>query len=193
MASTLDKQQLREQALRIRKTLSIGDLSKRICGNLIQTPVFKEAEVVLSYWPLPEEVDVSLLIQQYPQKQWYLPRIDITHDELIFHRYQPGDPLESHRFGMLEPLSTAPDLPPNCSSAFMILPALAYDQRGYRLGYGKSYYDRFLANRSFSKTLLRVGVSPEALVLAENIPDDPWDVPVHQLFTENWSLSFSHP
>lgn len=186
MASKQDeKSRIRKLAKQQRQTLPINALSKEIIAHLQAFPPFQEAIWVYGYLPLPGEIDLTpLLSDASTQHRWALPRLghpDLGEpDALNFHTYQNGDPLHKHRFGMPEPSPKAPR-PPH--PEIILLPGLAYDPQGYRLGYGKGYYDRFLDTFPSQNRPLCVGLIPEALILP-SLPTDPWDRPVDALISE---------
>lgn len=84
----------------------------------------------------------------------------------------------------MEPASRAPTVSPEVLQAVLV-PGLAFDPQGHRLGYGQGFYDRFLSQ--LGTGIVTVGVAPGALVRGE-IPADPWDVSVEYLATERGVL-----
>ncbi len=177
------KPAFRKQVSAFRKKLPISTISTGICSRIQNLTSFQDARTILSYYPLAAEVDLLPLMTDYPDKQWFLPRIDES-NQLDFHRYQSGDPLEAHRYGMKEPLPSAPSVSLDLVDCVFV-PGLLFDERGYRLGYGKGYYDRFLP--SLPSGSLRIGVCPDMLTLPMT-PAEPWDIPVHVVVTEKRTL-----
>jgi 5-formyltetrahydrofolate cyclo-ligase len=129
--------------------------------------------------PITGEVDLTWLLECQPQKNWVLPRIiPKENHRMVFHPYIPGR-LIRHPFGMEEP---EPNLPviPSSDVELALVPGLAFDRQGRRLGYGGGYFDRFL--RDF--TGISVGVIFQALLL-DHLPIGEHDVPVKWIVTEN--------
>jgi len=72
-----------------------------------------------------------------------VPRVDDARRQLVMHAYEAGDALAPSAFGVLEPLETALRVEPSAID-LVLVPALAVDERGHRIGYGQGFYDRFL-------------------------------------------------
>ncbi|MGE0201832.1 MAG: 5-formyltetrahydrofolate cyclo-ligase [Candidatus Melainabacteria bacterium] len=180
------KSQIRKEVLALRKELDWQRLSRLICGRLSQLELFRKAQCTLIYWPTATEVDVTTLMnvaEDGIQTQWYCPRITPM-KAMAFHRLLSGQPMRENAFGIQEPLESAPVLAETVVPDGMILPGLAFDSAGNRLGYGQGYYDRFLANNPGLASMLRIGVCPEACLL-ETIPVDALDQPVDLVVTES--------
>jgi 5-formyltetrahydrofolate cyclo-ligase len=116
---------------------------------------------ILTYLAFRNEPDLSPLFDLLPHVNWIVPRI--AKEKLVLHPYD-SDRLVSHRFGMLEP---AADLPVVNSAALdvALVPGVAFDRRGGRLGFGGGYYDRFLP----TTPALRVGIAFDQC-LADELP-----------------------
>lgn len=91
------------------------------------------------YSPLPGEVDLSTVIRLHPGIRWVYPKVSGHH--LTFHS---GDNHRPGAFGILEPHHESPEVPLQQIDAF-ICPGLAFDKNGGRLGRGRGFYDRLLA------------------------------------------------
>jgi 5-formyltetrahydrofolate cyclo-ligase len=105
------------------------------------------------------------------------PRVVPGDRRLAFHRASPAD-LAPGTFGLLEPPPSAPVVTPH-TMAVVVLPGLAFDRRGNRLGWGQGHYDATLADAQ----ILRVGLAYESQ-LVDQLPADEHDVPVHLIATE---------
>lgn len=169
------KQILRKHCRQTREALGESFRQRaglEICALIEAWPVFQQARVILTYMPIKNEVDLRPLLERQPHKEWALPRIIPEADHaMFFHPYIPGR-LVRHPYGMDEPAEDLPVLPPG-SIDLALVPGLAYDREGWRLGYGGGYYDRFL--RNFHGVSL--GVTFEALLL-ESLPRGDFDLPV---------------
>jgi 5-formyltetrahydrofolate cyclo-ligase len=182
------KTKLRRQALETRSGLPIADLSSKIRGHLADWPLLLTAKRVLFYHPFRLEVDLLLLAGAFPDKKWFLPRI--TGETMVFLSYSAGQELESGPFGIQEPSASAVPYENPQAGDLILLPGLSFDRAGYRLGYGKGFYDRFVAGiRERQAPVLLVGVTPSALISNAPLPRDDWDLPVDWLACEDGLIS----
>ncbi len=101
---------------------------------------------VLAYYPLPQEADIRPLLQELLAADHTvgLPRIGGRPGEMSFHKIPDLTGLDKNRWGLWEPAAQSPRLDPLPPSGLVLVPGLAFDSRGYRLGRGGGYYDRFL-------------------------------------------------
>jgi 5-formyltetrahydrofolate cyclo-ligase len=177
----LAKRELRDHCRRLRDGLGEAyraRASERIVSTLAGWGPLLSARLVLTYLPMPGEVDVQPLMSLVPHARWAVPRlVREPVRRLAFHLYQP-DRLTRHRYGMLEPDPALPEVAVE-EANLIIVPALGYTRQGYRLGYGGGYYDRLLA----SGRTPTVGVCFEALLL-EDMPLTAHDLPVDHVVTE---------
>ncbi|BFM38323.1 5-formyltetrahydrofolate cyclo-ligase [Synechocystis sp. LKSZ1] len=175
-----EKQRLRQQFSQARRTLAKSlwqANSQRLCHHLCQWPQFQQAQTVLAYFSIRQEPDLTSLFAL--PKVWGFPRCQGLH--LTWHRWQPGEPLQQGAYGILEPLAEADLILPSTVD-LLLIPALAVDDRGYRLGYGGGYYDRLLAQPDWHK-IRTLGVL-FASARVPHLPTDPWDIPLTVLVTE---------
>ncbi len=128
------------------------------------------------FWPLAGEIDTRDLLHGLAERgyQVALPETPAPGNALIFRKWSPGDALVAGRFNTMHP--TGAVLKPN----FVLVPLLAFDKAGNRLGYGAGYYDRTLAALPDA---FRLGCAFSAQEIAE-IPTGPDDVPLHAVATE---------
>lgn len=148
-----------------------------LADQLASLPELAGARTVLSYSRIHGEIDPAPTLARHPHVRVLLPRVD--DDALTFHETGPAHPLEMSSFGILEPKRDAPRVAPEDVDVVLV-PALALDARGHRVGYGRGFYDRVLASMP--------GACAVALVydfqLVAEVPDEPFDVPVHVVATD---------
>jgi len=111
----------------------------------------------------------------------YYPRVTAGRT-LAFYPHREGDGWETGPYGILEPPGPAGIEPRLSGWDIIVVPGLAFDRRGNRLGRGFGYYDRFLGG--LAESVPRVGLAWAGQRIPE-VPVDAWDVPVHALVTED--------
>jgi len=178
------KHQLRAQSRQAREALGEDfqrQASAAICCHIESWPLFRRSKTILTYMPMRGEVDLRPLLERHPRKRWLLPRIQ-PEGRMTFHPYDPEHMIR-HPYGMLEP---APDLPivPVEHIQLALVPGLAFDRQGWRLGYGGGFFDRFLAGFAHGASL---GVTYHAL-LFDHLPHHQHDIPVQYLVMEDGLL-----
>ncbi|MEZ4698965.1 MAG: 5-formyltetrahydrofolate cyclo-ligase [Rhodothermales bacterium] len=188
------KSDLRSRFDAYRRSLTPAEHAERsaaIATRIAALPAFQAARCIHAYWPLERrrEIDLRpLLLAAYGLgKQILLPVvIPQTHTGMTHRLFEGADRLRAGSWGVHEPAGdrTVPD----AAIDLIIVPALGADRFGYRLGYGKGYYDAFLAG------LAAPTVCPvfEAC-LVDALPREPHDVPVSYLATESRMIRVSHP
>lgn len=184
----MDKPSLRRQLRTLSRERLTESLrlqgSASIIAQLRAHPLWQAAQHVGLYSALPDEPNLRPLIDEVAgTKHLYLPRVldDETMDFFAFSGWQTLE--QSGSFGIYEPRLKEGAVHPRTLD-LLIIPALAYDQAGYRLGRGKGYYDRYLLRAQHAH---RLGVT-FALHPIEQLPYDPWDVPVEDVLAPRPAL-----
>ena len=173
----LSKDALRRTALDARKafvaTLSDGDralLEQQLAQRL--TALCAAASVVAGYSPMGSEVS-PLAAMEEARAVGAIVAFPAFHNPGRPFRFRAADPSTSGPFGILQPKLSAPAVDPD----LILVPLIAVDGAGTRLGRGKGHYDRVLAPlRRQGAKLVGVGWAMQRLV--DDIPRDPWDVPL---------------
>ena len=180
-----EKSALRLQCTKIRNGIATEEKQKRdqkICSLCASLAVFRFAQQVLLYAPIRSEVDIRALatLAWEQGKEVYFPLVDKNEaGKMTFHRVNDFSLLTKGSFGVEEPDADAPLWKDEGKRAVCLIPGLAYGKDGYRLGYGKGYYDRFL--NTFSGT--GIGITYSELILAE-IPHNRFDLQADLLLCE---------
>ena len=145
---------------------------------------------VSGFWPMGEEIDVKPLLAQlhaagHPVG---LPVVVKKGEPLIFRQWHPGLALMSGGFGTEVPPPSAPELEPQV----LIVPLLAFDGEGYRLGYGGGFYDRTLDKLRTGSAAdpLAIGVAFSAQHVSR-VPRDDYDQPLDWIVTEKAAHHFA--
>ena len=155
-------------------------LNQAIADRVLHSAAFRYASTLLAYAPKGEEVDILPICEIALQKGKKLafPRC-FGEGEMSFHFVSSLSELSPGKYGILEPSADAPFF--SFSPATLCLvPGLSFDRFGYRLGYGKGYYDRFLSH--FEGTALGVVYAD---FIRENLPNGSFDFSVSALVSEN--------
>ena len=184
-----EKRRLRQVLLEQRKALSPARrclLESDIARQVLGMSAYREAELVLLYLSTPREIGTAIVVAHALGlgKKVAVPRCQ-KGGKMDFCLFDDHRQLVSGFHGILEPAPGAPALShEEMKGAFCIVPALAADREGYRLGYGGGYYDRFLA--SFSG---RTAVLVQEATVMERLPREPFDRPLDLIVTEQRILS----
>lgn len=152
--------------------------SDRLCAHLQQSSWLAEAKTILAYFSFRQEPDLSPLFSLH--YRWGLPRC--VGRSLIWHVWSPDQaPLSLGTYGIPEPPADAPTLNPT-DVDLILVPAVACDLRGYRLGYGGGFYDRLLSVPAWAN-IPTIGIVFEFARLSR-LPVDLWDQPLQMICTE---------
>jgi len=148
----------------------------------VQTPT-----VVSGFWPMAEELDIRpLMIELHNQGcQLCLPVVVAKKQPLIFRAWRPGDALEPGVFGTLHPSPRREVLEPDA----LIVPLLAVDEEGWRLGYGGGFYDRTIEGLRAKKNITAIGVGFNAQLVPE-VPHGSNDQRLDWLLTDKRACAF---
>ena len=157
-------------------------LSLFACNKLSDHPRITAAKTVLLYYPLPDEVDVRPLLNSLVQqgKRVILPKV-VSDSDLTLHTYKSQKDLEPGAFGIMEPTSKEISLDDIEDTAVAIVPGMAFDTSGHRLGRGKGYYDRLLAHIPF---IYKIGLCFH-FQLQKAIPADRHDIVMNEIIYSN--------
>ena len=173
----LSKESLRQAALDARKafvrTLSDAEralLEQRLAEKL--TSLFAGVTVVGGYCPLGSEIS-PLPATEEARAVGAIVAYPCFHNPAKAFRFLAGDPLEPGPFGMMQPAKRHPVVQPD----LVLVPLIAIDSAGTRLGRGKGHYDRALIGLKKNGARL-IGIGWQLQRLADTIPADEWDVPL---------------
>ncbi|QIZ72459.1 5-formyltetrahydrofolate cyclo-ligase [Oxynema aestuarii] len=175
------KSQLRRSLLDRRRSIDRQqwrDRSELLCDRLARSPVFAEARTVLGYFSFRQEPDLSPLFADRGRR-WGFPRC--VGRSLHWHHYQPGDRLDRGAYGILEPSAEAAAIAPE-EVDLILVPAVACDERGYRLGYGGGFYDRLLADPRWQQKPT-IAIVFDFAIFPE-LPIEAWDLPLQGVCSE---------
>jgi 5-formyltetrahydrofolate cyclo-ligase len=176
--------QVRE-ALRIITPQARTDASRELCALLSLQPIWSRAASVLCFAPLTDEPDITCVIDDalHANKTVALPRFDSAAGHYSAAQITARSQLVPGQFGALEPAAGCPAIPLN-QLDLVLVPGVAFDFAGRRLGRGKGFYDRLLAEVRGHKC----GVAFDEQIVAQ-LPEEPHDVRVDSILTPSRWLS----
>jgi 5-formyltetrahydrofolate cyclo-ligase len=178
------KEDLRTRAKRLpRPTAAESQQVRTVLSSWLASVPDK---AVLIYFPISGEIDLTPLIEKLPRFRWMLTR---TPAEGWLTVHELPSPLERHRFGFLQPTGVAPPADPT-DIDLVLVPGVAFDRGGVRLGHGGGYYDELIARCRTDVEL--VGVTVERYVFPA-VPRLSHDVTVHWLATESGIRRVAEP
>ncbi|HVC62672.1 MAG TPA: 5-formyltetrahydrofolate cyclo-ligase [Acetobacteraceae bacterium] len=179
------KQAMRRLALAAREAWDPVAAGLALTRHVLRERPPPPGAVVSGFWPIGREIDIRPLLLALHERGHpvVLPVTPKRGNPLGFRLWRPGDVLEAERFGTFRPVGEAavPD--------FLLVPLLAFDRRGHRLGYGAGFYDRTLAGLPGRYAL---GVAYAAQEVAE-VPAGPTDMRLDAVATDNGVIACKEP
>lgn len=190
MPSMTARADLRRAFKRTRQAMPARDRAQAntaICRQLIALPALANAATVAAFMATPDEVDLEdWIIARWQQSAGIvLPRVG-EDGHMDFLPYTKQTRLTDNQFGIAEPASGDVVAPENISA--LLVPLVAFDDLGTRLGMGGGFYDRYLARVRADTPVLGVAFACQHSDVP--LPKDSWDVPLHAVVTESGMLEF---
>lgn len=187
--TNLTKGALRDEA-RARRTqlkAAVPGAAKRITENFLAKIPLQKNSVIAGYIAAHDELDPAELVAALRARghTLALPRVAAKDGPLEFHRWDKNAAPVKGAYGLFE---AAPDWPP-VKPDVLLVPLLAFDEKGYRLGYGGGYYDRSLLAFRETGPLLAVGLAYDGQRVAR-IPSDATDEKLDWAVTEKAARKF---
>ena len=157
---------------------------ERICQNILSSAAFRYADIILMYYPVKGEVNILPLMEAAVSagKRVAFPRCCAQDHSMIFHYASSEEDFEKGAYGLREPFASLPAFDPVTDgekNVLCIVPAVVYDRRGYRIGYGGGYYDRFFGVFRPAS----IGVAYEEFIV-KNVPHGRYDISVDVVVSE---------
>jgi 5-formyltetrahydrofolate cyclo-ligase len=176
------KTELRKEARQRRSALEHSDIGGALAGHAAALALASGA-IVGGYHALAGEADPALLLQELVARGCHIafPRIAAKDTPLEFHRVPDGEMLRPGAHGIHEPLAHWPSVMPY----LLLVPLLAFDASGHRLGYGGGFYDRTLSSfrtgAAFSIRAIGIAYAGQEV---ESLPHEPHDIALDAVLTE---------
>lgn len=161
--------------------------SKLICQNIINSEFYQKAQIVYAYMALPDEVDLSVLIDDAlcKNKTVYVPKVVPNSNKMIFFDYSKCQ-FENGSFGILEPKTEdiKEEKIAGNQTAIFLVPGRVFGEDGERIGRGKGFYDIYLSNflKTQKKSVLVAGVC-FPIQIGKQVPTTEHDIKMDQIFT----------
>ena len=180
----LEKDKIRKEILEKRNTLSTEEVEKKsdlIIENLGK--FIKNAENIMIFMDMKNEVKITKLMELYPEKSFFIPKItDSKNREMKINRYEENE-LVLHKFGYYE--SSSSDFYNENILDIVIVPAVVFDLEKNRIGFGGGYYDTFLKKiREENKKVLFIGICYDFQII-EKVPAEEHDVVLDFVVSES--------
>lgn len=180
----MPKGSLRSQLLAERRALkhdawSASSLAAQL--KLLSLDEFATAECVAIYAPAHNETDTGLILASAFQAGKRVLYPAVCGNKMVFRKVEGLETLQKGTFGILEPCPIGPDHQAD-EADFIVVPGVAFDLTGHRIGYGKGFYDRFLHHPGRRAHL--VGLCHDFQLIDDAIPADVHDIPMEIIVTE---------
>jgi len=190
------KQELRNEIRRAIDALSAAYREKAsavICSKILSSDEYRNSRTILLYVPLPDEVDITPVIEQAirDRKEVALPVIDGS--QMIFRRVDTlwKGKLKAGALNVSEPIDTCNELVLSSRKKVLIItPGRAFSTQGVRLGRGAGYYDRFFSSEGAEGVRIAAAFD---LQITDMVPYEPHDLPVHIIYTESRTIRDQAP
>jgi 5-formyltetrahydrofolate cyclo-ligase len=155
------------------------DAAHRIARRALALSEFRDITPVGAYWPIRSEVDPRPLMEALIARGQDVALSQILHPHLSWRLWRPGDVLVKGGFGVREPGPDAPEIFPKA----LLVPLVAFDRRGGRIGYGKGHFDRAIAALEAQHPVLTIGLA-YAVQEIDEVPVEPHDRLLDIIITE---------
>lgn len=167
---------------RVRSKFKLQKINRSVVKeSLIVSQLFKiiqsrSVDTVGIYYPINQEPDISSLLRLIINKNLALPKVDYDKNEMFFCQYRLFDNLKVAKFSILEPINfclVVPDI--------ILVPGIAFDQQGFRLGYGHGFFDKYFF--SYGKDVIKIGVCFHDNLVVK-LPSNCYDVKMDYIITD---------
>ncbi len=183
----MNKSQIRTDKIKERAALDTSHRQiflREILFNL-KTYLADSDKMIAGYYPINHEVDI---LQALPKERSCMPVIEGNSKHLHFHKWSVGDVLEKGAHGTMQPKKS----PQNIIPDIILVPLVAFDRRGYRVGYGGGYYDVTLADLRKSKRIIAIGIG-YGLQEVDHVNEESFDQKLDVIITEKEIIKIKKP
>tara|TARA_B100000959_G_scaffold228369_1_gene243652 strand:- start:679 stop:1278 length:600 start_codon:yes stop_codon:yes gene_type:complete len=184
---------IRDKIRKIRKSLDEAEIiskSREVEKNYFKSTEYRKIENLLIYMAGSKEVQTKNIINACIKKNIavYLPAVDVLKGRIYFYRvYDINNELEKGPFGICQPKIDERNLLKDENTiGLIVVPGLAFDKRGGRIGSGKGFYDKFLASVPSCKSVIALAFEYQ---IVDEITLSSHDIPMDKIITENRIIS----
>lgn len=187
----VQKNIFRDKSKKYRENLTPDEklrLDKKISNRFLNLWYFRDCKLLMTYVSTPIEVDTTAILLQALEsgKRVAVPYCITGTRNIDYYLITSLEDLAAGSFGVMEPIVEKCKKLETFDGALCIVPALSYDISGYRLGFGKGYFDRFLTNMDIKK----IGICYDSCVFDE-VPRGRYDKKVNMIVTESQIIDLS--
>ena len=188
-----EKKKMRAAILALREAMppaARSAASRAIIDKVCGLPQYAEATVVLTYMGFGSEIETQSFFERIiaDGKIAVLPRVDRASQTLMLHAARSTSDLLTGKWGIREPRADAPTVSID-EIDFLLMPGVAFDRFGNRLGYGRGYYDKLLSIADPALTRVAAAFSCQ---IVEAVPVGPTDQRIDCIITENEIIKPDH-
>ena len=181
-----EKERVRRRVLQLRDQQTIAELetkSLQITESIFKLPEYRKAKTIASYVDKGSEAQTKTLIRKAlsSRKKVLVPIVDREDHKLLFSQIRDLKELAPGSFGILEPKANTTRISRLENADLMLVPGIAWDVNGYRIGWGKGYFDIVL--KQLPDKTASIGLAFE-IQLVDHVPHAQFDLPVKILVTE---------
>lgn len=187
MDSQTSKQQLRKHYKQLRQQLTSAKVqahSAQIAATLFDTPFWKESNTIMLYLSFQNEVQTDQIYQQgwMEHKTMLVPICSAQDGIMELSILTSLQQLVTNRYGIRELPESAQQIVSPQTIDLCLIPGIAFDAYGNRLGFGAGYYDRYLAK--LNPDIPRIALAHSCQIDSGMLPTDLYDLPMHYMLTE---------
>ncbi len=183
--------EIRQQIRKLRRNLSAETQqqhSSALCQHIIKQKSYRYSQHVACYLANDGEIDPTPLIEHawFAKKKVYLPVLSPIKNSLYFAPYNEGTRFRHNRFNIAEPICQPSDWVRACQLDLLLMPLVAFDEYGNRIGMGGGFYDRTLAylqHRQLWRKPVLMGLAYEIQKM-KKLESQSWDIPLNSVVTE---------
>ena len=184
-----DKEKLRKEILTKRKNLDMvkkEEMDRKILNKFYENKYYREAKSIFIYISYDSEINTRGIINKAlkDNKKIYVPRTEFKTRFMDAVEITSLDNLIESKYGILEPSVEEPHIEPN-ELDLIVVPGVAFDRNGGRMGYGAGFYDRYFnkISKDNIKKIVKLALAYDFQIL-EEVPMNEQDVPVSYIITE---------